>query len=72
MKDWEINQVNELYKRNDALQHENNSAMMPCRMRIINLKRLAVVVPVSWMSEWIALLIDWTRWLERYRMCWSS
>lgn len=24
MKDWEINQVNELYKRNDALQHENN------------------------------------------------
>ena len=24
MKDWEINQVNELYKRNDALQHEND------------------------------------------------
>ena len=24
MKDWEINQVNELYKRNDALQNENN------------------------------------------------
>ena len=23
MKDWEINQVNELYKRNDALQDEN-------------------------------------------------
>lgn len=24
MKDWEINQVNDLYKRNDALQNENN------------------------------------------------
>lgn len=24
MKDWEINQVNDLYKRMDALQHQNN------------------------------------------------